>query len=191
MSLQEVVEKILSDGEDEARLIESKAKKEANETVEAAKKRAEEREKQCALEASEKARLTKERSAASARLECAKIALFAKRKAMDGIYALAKERLISLSKEDTLSLFAHLLESYAEKGDTVVLPEKFAYKDDVKTLPVVEKKGLKISQKGAKIDGGFYLVGETADRNLSFDEILSADREKWQSAIAKEAFKEN
>ena len=41
---------------------------------------------------------------------------------------------------------------------------------------------------GVKIDGGLYLAGKTADKDLSFDALLKADREENESRIAAELF---
>ena len=59
---------------------------------------------------------------------------------------------------------------------------------DVSALPVVREKGLKVSPKSAKIDGGFMLCGKNSDKNLSYGALLAQDREEYQAEIASKIF---
>ena len=131
--------------------------------------------------------------AATARLDVKKIMLAARKKAVENVYAEAKKRLIDLGEEETLTLFNRLLCLYAEEGDAVIFADGFRYTEGVKLLPVFAQKKLKAVSDGAafagvKIDGGLYLAGKTADKDLSFDALLKADREENESRIAAELF---
>lgn len=131
--------------------------------------------------------------AATARLDVKKIMLAARKKAVENVYAEAKKRLIDLGEEETLTLFNRLLCLYAEEGDAVIFADGFRYAEGVKLLPVFAQKKLKAVSDGAafagvKIDGGLYLAGKTADKDLSFDALLKADREENESRIAAELF---
>jgi len=189
MNTQKVVERILSDAEREAQAIVVEAEKKATELVEQANLRAEQNLKETQDEIAEKVQTVKDRRAAQARLECAKIQLAEKRRILDEIYASALNRLVCLEKADALALTEKLLERYAEEGDEVVFAETFPFVEEVCTLPVYERKKLVVSAKRLPHLGGMRLVGEKSDRDLSFGALLDADREQYQSALARALFK--
>ena len=129
-----------------------------------------------------------DKRASDARLECSKLVLAEKRKALDSVYEMALSRLVSLEKEDCLQLFSSLLLAYAEKGDEIFLAENFRFESDLMLLPVIEEKQLKVSSKRLPLDGGMLLVGMVSDKDLSFGAILALDRENNQAALAVELF---
>ena len=188
MSKQEVVERILSDAKSDAAAIlkaaDEKAaalQSEASLRVAALKKETEEETNAYSLSVHEK-------KAASARLESAKILLREKRKVIDRIYELALARLVALDKETCLSMSERLLKTYAEEGDEICFAENFAFADEGKILPVALEKKLKVSSTRLKISGGFKLFGKSSDKDLSYEAILSEDRERNQAALALEIF---
>ena len=189
MSMQNIVDKILSDASAEAQAIVSDAESKAAQLLAEASLRAEKLRRETEEDVKRKTESIFEKKAASARLESAKLQLKEKRKAVDSVYALALDRLISLEKEDCLRLTASLLERYAEKGDELFFAENFKYASEVKLLPVVKEKGLKISQTRLSLDGGMKLVGEISDKDLSYGALLSFDREEYQAELARELFK--
>jgi vacuolar-type H+-ATPase subunit E/Vma4 len=189
MSKELIRERILSDAANEARAIEQNAQERGAEIVAIAMKKAEIERRETETEAKEKFDSVQEKRAAAARLESSKIWLLEKRKVIDGIYALAKERLVTLEKEQAVALSEHLLTKYAEKGDEIVFAENYKYVVEVALLPIVEKLGLKISKERIKLDGGFILKGEKADKDLSYGALLTVDRDAHQAELAKEIFK--
>ena len=112
MSKELIRERILSDAADEARAIEQAAKDKAAEIVAVAMKKAENERRETEQEAKAKFDSVQEKRAAAARLESSKIWLSEKRKVIDGIYALAKERLVTLEKEESVGLSERLLSRY-------------------------------------------------------------------------------
>ncbi len=182
------MERILSDARSEAEAMlkaaEEKAAALKSETfarASALKKETEEEMKAYSLSVHEK-------KAASARLESSKILLKEKRKVIDRVYDLALLRLVHLDKESCLLMSERLLNEYAEEGDEIFFAENFPYADAVKILPVVLERKLKISSQRVKISGGFKLVGIRSDKDLSYDALLAADRERNQAALALEIF---
>ena len=188
MSTQNVVERIISDGNLEAEKIINDAKLKAARIHQKCGEENNRKQAQAQAEVSEKIRYMTEKKQASARLECAKIALSAKRKVIDQIYAMALERLIALDKEQTLSRVDGLLQKYAEQGDEIFLAKNFAYESDLKLLPVIREKGLQISQNRADLDGGMLLIGKKSDKDLSYGAVLQADRDNFEAALAAEIF---
>ena len=188
MSTQNVVERIVSDANAEAEKIISDSKLKAARIRQKSAEENKRKQAETKAEVRNKISFLTEKKQAAARLECVKIALSAKRKVIDQIYAMALERLNSLDKEQTLALAERLLESYAEQGDVVCLAENFAYESELKLLPIVQEKGLSVSPDRLAIDGGMILVGKVSDKDLSYGAILSADRAQFESALAAEIF---
>lgn len=193
MSVESIVERIRSDGKTEAEAILAAGKRKAEETENGAKAEAERLRRETESDVEKRAAAVAAHFAATARLDVKKIMLAARKKAVENVYAEAKKRLIDLGEEETLALFNRLLCLYAEEGDAVIFADGFRYTDGVKLLPVFAQKKLKAVSDGAafagvKIDGGLYLAGKTADKDLSFDALLKADREENESRIAAELF---
>lgn len=193
MSVESIVERIRSDGKTEAEAILAAGKRKAEETENGAKAEAERLRRETESDVEKRAAAVAAHFAATARLDVKKIMLAARKKAVENVYAEAKKRLIDLGEEETLTLFNRLLCLYAEEGDAVIFADGFRYTEGVKLLPVFAEKKLKAVSDGAafagvKIDGGLYLAGKTADKDLSFDALLKADREDNESRIAAELF---
>ena len=189
MSIQKVVDKILSDANEEAIAIVGSAQDQSAKMLAESSLRAEKTREAVEKDTLEKVESIFEKRAADARLECAKILLVEKRAVVDAVYALALQNLIALSKEDTLCMCKNLLEKYAETGDTVYFAENFKYASEVERLPVCEKKGLHFAKQRISMDGGMKLVGEIADKDLSFGALLAADKDEYQATLAKALFK--
>lgn len=189
MSMQKVVERILSDAQAESEEMLRRAEKKAEEIINEAHLRAEKNRAEVELEVKKKTESIFEKRDSDARLESAKIVLGEKRKTVEGVYALARARLLALEKEDVLRLYSRLLETYAETGDELFFAENFAFASEVERLPVVKQKGLKIAEKRLSIDGGLKLVGKISDKDLSYSALLEADKEENQANLAKQLFK--
>ena len=188
MSTQNIVERILSDANAEAEKIINDGKLNAARIRQKCAEDNKLKQDEAQVEVRAKITFLTEKKQAAARLECAKLALSAKRRVIDQIYAMALSRLISLEKEQTLELAERLLESYAEQGDVIHLAQNFAYEKDLKLLPVIKAKGLSICEERESIDGGMILVGKISDKDLSYGALLSADRAQFESEIAAKIF---
>lgn len=188
MSEQAIVERIISDAEQEAQAIIKEAEERANKTVAEANARAERNRQGTEAEVKAKAESIFDGKAAAARLDGAKILLGEKLGVIDEVYARALDKLLNLSEKDTLFLCKRLLDEHAEEGDELVFADNFRYAQAVAALPVVKEKKLKVSTKHATLDGGFMLRGKNSDKNLSYGAILALDREEKQSDIASVIF---
>lgn len=191
MSLESIVEKIRSDGRAEAEKLLAAGRRKADEIENSAKENAEKLRRETEADVQKRAQSIAERYAATARLDVKKIRLAARKKAVESVYAQAKKRLCLLNEEETLRLFNRLLCAYAEEGDKVIFADNFAYEKSVKLLPVFTQKQLSVvsaAQKSVSIDGGMYLTGKTADKDLSFDALLKADAEENESNVASAIF---
>lgn len=188
MSKQEVVERILSDAKAEAAALIAEANRNAEAIAAEAGARCEALKRETEAEVAAYRQAALEKKQASARLESAKILLREKRKVVEYIYAQSLSRLLSLEKEDTLSLAQRLLSAYAEDGDEIFFAENFRFEKEVLALPVAKEKHIKLGDKRLKIDGGFCLKGKVSDKDLSYSALLAADREAYEAQLAKEIF---
>lgn len=186
MNEQAIVDRIISDAEEEARNIIKDAEEKAAETIAAANGRAARNRLGTEAEVKAKAAAVAEGKAATARLDGAKILLGEKRGVIDEVYARALNALNSLKATDAVFLAVKLLEEHAEDGDEIVFAENYPYFEDVSKLSVIKERHLKLSPKKIKIDGGFILVGKNSDKNLSYGALLAKDREEHQAEIAAE-----
>lgn len=189
MGKQQIVERILSDAEAEARTIADEAESKAAKLLAEASARADELRRETEAEAKAKRKSILEKRAADARLDGAKLLLKEKRKVVATVYDEALSRLLELSKEDALRLAKNLLEGYAEEGDEIFFAANFPYAEEVKLLPVIEKRGLKIASERLTLDGGMRLKGRVSDKDLSYGALLAADRDEYQADLARKLFK--
>lgn len=189
MGTQQVVERILSDARAEAETIVAEAQAQAAKLYADAETQAAAFRAETERETKEKCAAILEKRAADARLDGAKIWLSEKRKVINAVYDEAHSRLLELSKEDCLAMFSALLENYAETGDEIFLDGAFPYAEALKTLPVIQEKALKISKERLRLEGGMFLKGEKADKDLSYPALLAADRDGYQAELARELFK--
>ncbi len=190
MSTQSIIEKIIADATLEAEKIVRVAEEKAQSLIDGATKEAQKISQDTEEEVRLQTQSIRDKKSASDRLECAKIRLAEKRKALECVYKLALDSMLALNQEDTLKLASVLLEKYAEAGDTLVFAENYKYANEVAMLPVVKARKIQISSTRMPMDGGMRLIGECADKDLSYGALLEADKERYQAEIAKELFQE-
>ncbi|MDE6868063.1 MAG: hypothetical protein K2J83_02840 [Clostridia bacterium] len=190
MSKESIVERIISDAEEERNRIISEARKKAEETLESANESARRKYLGVQAETAQKVKAILDGKAASARLDGAKAELKEKRRVIDAVYGGALQKLCALDKEDSLKLAEKLLKEYAEEGDEIAFASSYKFSQEVMKLDVVKKKKLKMSHGSAKVEGGFILLGKDSDKDVSYSALLAADREQFQSDIAVKIFKD-
>ena len=188
MGSENIIERIITDTEKEAADIIAAAEKSAEEIIRLANERAERNLAGTKAEVAQKTKAILDGKSATARLDCAKIELGEKRRAIDAVYEKALQKLIKLDKKRAVALAEKLLNEHAETGDEIVFAANYAYAEDVAKLGVVKERKLTLSHKGEKIDGGFVLKGKTADKDLSYGALLAADREQHVTAVAAKIF---
>ncbi len=188
MSTQSIIDKIISDADLESENIVRTAEEKAQALIEKANMTA----KQIRMETEEEVRVLtqsiRDKKAASDRLESSKILLAEKRKVIDLVYKMALDDLLALGKEDALHLADILLNRYGEEGDTLFFAENYKYASAVKLLPVIKARNIQVSDTKISIDGGMRLVGERADKDLSYGALLQADKDRHQAELAQRLF---
>ncbi|MCD8372110.1 MAG: hypothetical protein LUD27_02280 [Clostridia bacterium] len=186
MSAQDLVDRIISDAEDESAAVIAEAEKTAERIISEARTKSEDAMRQAEDTAAAKAEAIAQSRAATARLDGAKILLGEKRGVIDIVYSAAAKQIASMDKKDYIAFLKKLLEEYAEEGDEVVLADNFAYSADLAKLSVVSSKKLRLVFGGARISGGFILRGKKSDRDLSVEAMIAADRAEHEAEVAAE-----
>ena len=184
MSKEDIVERIITDAQNEASGIIAEAEKRADAAVKEAELRAERDKAGARADADMRVKAITAGRAASARLDCAKIELAENRWVLEAVYSEALRLLSEMDEKTSLKLAEKLLSQYAEKGDEIVFSKEYKYCDGVKKLEIVKKLGLTVCNNREDIGGGFVLRGKTSDKDTSFRALLEADREQNISDIA-------
>ena len=70
----------------------------------------------------------------------------------------------------------------------IVFAENYAYAAEVEALPLTAQKNIRISKQRLPIGGGFILRGVKSDKDVSYEALLTADREEYQADLAKKLF---
>lgn len=183
-----IAQKIISDAEAEAEQIIADANKRAESIISGQQALSAQEMERTISETAVKVKDVADRKAALARLDGAKIVLAEKHRVIDEIYSRAKTALLSLDKESSVKLIERLLSSYAEDNDGVYFAEGYPYVSEVSALPVVKAKHLRIAEERLPIEGGVFLKGEKADKDLSLSALVSSDEEENSASIANGLF---
>ncbi|MBO4323529.1 MAG: hypothetical protein J5836_02590 [Clostridia bacterium] len=183
-----LIDRIISDGKEEALKIVSDAEKYAENIVSEAEKTAAEiiaKERAEAKRASEDVAAGKRTLSA---LEEKKILLRARQELVETVYLRAEQKLKKMNKEEFLAFTEKLVGEYAEAGETVIIAENSpATAEEVGELSSVKKLALKVAGGGA-FGGGIILSGKTCDKDLTFAGLLESLRERTEAEIAAELF---
>ena len=124
-----------------------------------------------------------------AELDVRKALLKTKHDILDEIYLKAEQKLCKLGKKPYLSFVLSKIEEFADVGDEVVLScDGVIGEKDIADSEVAKSKKLSVSKKQGKFYGGVMLVGKICDKNLTFHEIVLAEKEKTAPLIAKKLF---
>ena len=170
-----IVTKILSDAEERALIAVAEAEARADEAVGNAKDAAEKYgEDQLSLLSARHAEVLR-RTEITARLDCNKLMLAAKRRALDSVFDGAMKKLCALSEKEYVGFTERLLKAHAEGGETVVLAGACPFKEKIAALGVISEKGLSIAKEGGNFSGGVMHGpnGETWTGVNSKDDAMS------------------
>ena len=150
-----------------------------------AKAYAAEQEKALRTEASE----IVERRKIVAGLDVRKTILKTKQDVLKDIYARAEQKLCKIDKKSYLKLVLAKIEECADEGDEVLLScDGVLNVKDITESAVAKAKKLGVSKKHGKFSGGVMLIGKTCDKDLTFHEIIAAEKDKNASSVAQKLF---
>lgn len=130
-----------------------------------------------------------ERRKIVAGLDVRKVILKAKQDVLKDVYAVAEQKLCKVDKKSYLKLVLAKIDEYADIGDEVVLScDGVLTEKDINESTVAKNKKLSVSKTQGKFRGGVMLLGKTCDKNLTFHEIIAAEKEKNAPVLAKKLF---
>lgn len=185
---QAIIDRIISSAQAQAKSIVDEALKNAENVNNAAK----EKVRDLSAEQKEITKTDAEnlvvRRQTVARLDANKLLLGARRDVINGIYEKALDILCALPESDYVAFIEKLLVKYAESGDVVIFSSACRFTDKLKKLSVIANKNLKISEKSGAFSGGLILESGICDKNLTFEAILSEERERGEGSISEELF---
>ena len=190
--VEKIIQKILSEADEKINEITLKANTVVNEKIKEAEDWAKDYTDAQTLLLSKETEEIVSRRLTVADLDVRKALLEAKSKVIDKTFSLALEKLLSLSKKEYLAFVEKLLCENAEEGDQVLLaPDGVITDKDVKGLKVYTDRKLKTAVNMHNGRGGVYLVGDNADKDLTFSAVLDNAKGNLISKVAISLFGEN
>ena len=124
-----------------------------------------------------------------AELDVKKVLLKAKQDVIDRIYDNAEKKLCKMDKKTYLSVVLAKIEEFADISDEVVLSmDGVLSEKDISDSEVFRRKKLSVYKTIGNFYGGVMLLGKVSDKNLTFREMILAEKEKNAPKIAKKLF---
>ena len=188
MEKQNIITKIISDAEYRANESVAAAERKAAQVKAEASAECESKREEYLATIAKRGEENLERRKITARLDCNKLSLSAKREVFDGIFTVALQKLCALSEADYVALVDGLLQKYAERGDEVVISSACAWAKSIASLPVITERGLTVSSVMGSFAGGVVLVGGGCDKNLSFEALVQTAKDQKQAEAVTRLF---
>lgn len=190
MSQQAIIDKIISETEEQAAVMLAEAREKAAAITDAAEK-----ERARALDAvhagiERASREISERARTVAELDARKLLLSAKAALLDDVYAKALCKVRNMGKAEYKKLAAAMLEN-AQNGDVVtVSPREKGIVTKKLVADVAKEKGISLSLADGcgDFDGGMVLSGAGVDKNMSFEVEFALLREETEAETARKLF---
>lgn len=126
----------------------------------------------------------------NAELDVKKAILQGKRNLIDEVFDGVKAKLSKLDKKTYCDFVNKLIAENADLSDEIILSCDNVLKDSDISESVIKDKKLKISSKRGDFKGGVYLIGNTSDKDLTFDAIVENRKEELVSIASKILFKD-
>lgn len=124
-------------------------------------------------------------------LAARKIELKEKQAVLEKTFALALDKLCSLTKKEYLSLVEKNLTLYADQADEVVLScDKVLSAEDIEKLKITKSKKLTVSKTAGDFKGGIKLIGKVSDKDLTFKSLIETAKADMTVKVAQVLFGE-
>lgn len=197
MSVEKIVEKILTDAKAEAERILEEAHREADRIRAQGEQDAKGAQQPILQEAKAEAQRRRRMHLSLAQLEARNKILAARRQALDGVFAEAAKRLAQLKDQEYLGFLKRLLIQATETGEEeIVLSPQDRAKLNANFLESVNAELRKAGKKGAlriawenrDLGGGFVLRGQGYEVNVSFQVLIRQAKEHLESEVASLLF---
>lgn len=184
-NLNNLIEKIMIDGEIEANEIIEKAKQERTTIMEEKRQKAKEKVEAIIDQAKRQANDIKEQAISSAHIKARDTKLTAKGQLIDNVLKMTQERLNNLDDETYIKFLQNRLEQIDLKGTEIIIVPK-------SKRQIVENLNLTIKVADNKsVESGFHLVDDQIIMNYTFSSILTFYEDELRLLIARILFNEN
>lgn len=182
--LDKIIEEIANDAGAEAKRITNEAKTAAKRVTD----RAREEAKAFEAEAKEKAELEYKRvitrAQSTGEITKKSALLREKQKIIDGILKDAYIKIVGLGDTEYFEFMTKLLGKYASKrGGEVILSAKDRQRAPESFIEAAKNKGLTISDKTRKMDGGFILSYGDVEENCSIEALTESENDRLHDAV--------
>lgn len=197
MPLEKIIERIISEAQEEAKQIRKEAKDKAKEIIGEGKKEALQRREEILAAAKNRAENNKRGIISQARLESRNSILKIKREILDTVFKQALEELLSLSSSRYRALLKNLLLKTEKIGRAKIIssPSSRKYFDSrfiSEVNEALKKEGketrLELATETRPLPRGFILQANGIEINYSFPVLLESVREKLEPEVFKIIF---
>ncbi|MBP5158947.1 MAG: V-type ATP synthase subunit E [Lachnospiraceae bacterium] len=182
--LEKIIEHIRQDSDVAAGKIISDTQAEIDETLAKARKECDELSKKLSDKTQAELALAKSRGESAAALAKRKKLLAARQEIITETLESARKSLLELPDGEYFDMLTKMLDKYALKEPgNIVLTKKDKDRISSGFKAALESKKLTLSDKDAKIDGGFLLEYGDIEENCSFEALFEAEKEELQDTI--------
>jgi len=192
MAVEDILKRIASDAEDEARAILDRARAEADTISSEARERIEGERDGLMAAARQRADEEHNRIVTLARLEARRDELSEKQRLIDVVFERTRERILKMDRDEYRGLIAAFLKGAVDGGDYEVLTDPDddrvdqSFLDDV--AGAVPGLSLRLSDERRAIGGGLVLRSGRTETNCGLDTMLRDARERLETEVAAELF---
>lgn len=200
MSLENILSKIILDGQTEGSRLISEAKERAAAIRQQGQAEAETRRQQILQQANLEADEYEMPLLSIAKLEARKSRLLAQQEVIQGSFDRALAELRALPQEESQELLKQLLlEASVTGSEEIVVEEQdrklynigFLAKVNLALMMSGRKAGLKLSEKTGVTGGGFILTAEDIEINATYPALIKEIREELEPQVVKILFGQN
>ena len=169
-----IKDKIISDAKSEAAEIVAEAKKKAEAIIAVGEKETDEYIRAHVGDKDDMYVSLIQRRRVVTELECRKLRLREKRKALDGVFSAAYDKLKGMSDDRYRKLISAILKMHAEEGDKIIIS-----KNDKAVLKDIGAEATGNFEKGVILSGVNY------DKNLTLESELNLLKDELETEIGK------
>lgn len=197
MSIENITSKILSDAREKAQQIVDDAQRQAEQILSDAAGEAQQRRETAMVAAEKEVQLTEERILSSAKMEEKKILLQTKQELLSQSFALALQKIESMSDEAYNKLVSTMMIKLIETGDEeIIMSERdkkrlspdFVYYVNRTVAKEEVSCNVKFSDEMREIPLGFILKRGDIEINATFEALLRQRREELSAEVVKILF---
>ena len=189
MNNDKIVTAIINDANAYADGVKTKANRDADKILTDAKNQADAYIANKKQEAEKDAQAVIDNKRTLIRLDENKVALGARRKALDEVYKKAITALENADAKTYLSVIAKMIEKHAENGEEVIVAKNAPVSEsDVSSLTAVKDKKLTV-KGGGDFSGGVLLKGKGYEKSLTFSALIESLRQETEMEISQKLFK--